>query len=174
MTELTIALKAIDSPAPGRKHLRHAPVGVIWPGEVIIRQGCRSAIVRSRPAAKTIAVARLTKQDTGRYGVFSPSAKEARVCIPATAMVVKTSRGQAPSTLAAVGRTILQPMISDVLDHTPKGAGETRFSRPMPVPVSASPFRGRRFGLPVPGTVAAPTIAGFRPLTLVRRRERTG
>ncbi|WP_082351520.1 sugar phosphate nucleotidyltransferase [Cypionkella psychrotolerans] len=70
-----------------------------------------------------IAAMTVPDHETSRYGIFAPGGSATEMCIPVGGMVEKPPLGTAPSSLAAVGRYILQPMIFDVLDHTPKGPG---------------------------------------------------
>jgi UTP-glucose-1-phosphate uridylyltransferase len=66
-------------------------------------------------------------------------------------LVEKPPRGQAPSSFAAVGRYILQPMIFDILANTPKGAGgEVQLTDAIAiatrsVPLTAFRFSGTRY-----------------------------
>lgn len=99
------------------------PFGVILPDDIIMGRGCLSEMTENYRGGHMIAAMKVPGPDTCQYGIFSFGGSEADICIPVNGMVEKPPRGKAPSRIAAVGRYILQPMIFDVLAHTPKGAG---------------------------------------------------
>jgi UTP--glucose-1-phosphate uridylyltransferase len=99
------------------------PFGVILPDDVIMGRRCLSEMARNYQAGHMIAAMNVPQQDTHKYGIFSLRGSATDVCIQVTGIVEKPPHGQAPSSLAAVGRYLLLPMIFDVLGHTPKGTG---------------------------------------------------
>lgn len=127
------------------------PFGVILPDDVIMGSSCMSEMGKHYKGGHMIAAMRVPDADTWKYGIFSFNSAEAGVCFPVTGMVEKPPRGKAPSSMAAVGRYILQPMIFDVLDHTPKGAGgEVQLTDAIAiathsVPLTAFRFSGTRY-----------------------------
>lgn len=127
------------------------PFGVILPDDVIMGRSCLSEMARNYQAGHMIAAMNVPQQDTDMYGIFSLRGSATDVCIPVTGIVEKPPQGQAPSSLAAVGRYLLLPMIFDVLGHTANGAGgELQLTDAIAlatrsVPLTAFQFSGTRF-----------------------------
>jgi UTP--glucose-1-phosphate uridylyltransferase len=72
--------------------------------------------------ASVIAVQDVPREQTGSYGIVATEAFEGRQG-RITSMVEKPSPDAAPSTLAVVGRYVLDPRIFDLLEATVPGAG---------------------------------------------------
>jgi len=127
------------------------PFGVILPDDIIMGRPCLSEMIRGGSAFHAVAAMRVQAAETGKYGIFRLGGSAVGRCIPVTGMVEKPEAGLAPSTLAAVGRYILEPMIFDVLQHTPRGAGgEVQLTDAIAiathaVPLTAFLFSGERF-----------------------------
>ncbi len=127
------------------------PFGVILPDDVIMGRSCMSEMAKSYRGGHMIAAMNVPQQDTRKYGIFALRGATTDVCIPVTGMVEKPPQGQAPSSLAAVGRYLLLPMIFDVLSHTADGAGgELQLTDAIEVatrsvPLSAFRFSGTRY-----------------------------
>jgi UTP--glucose-1-phosphate uridylyltransferase len=69
-----------------------------------------------------IAVQRVDPGEVSRYGIVNPLHQEGRV-VEIRDLVEKPAVGEAPSDLAVLGRYVLTPMIFDMLEQTPRGAG---------------------------------------------------
>jgi UTP--glucose-1-phosphate uridylyltransferase len=125
--------------------------GVILPDDIIMDGSCLSEMAGLHEQGHMIAATKVPLQDTTKYGIFSLLGPASGSCIPASGIVEKPARGRAPSTIAAVGRYILQPMIFDILAHTPKGAGgEVQLTDAIAVatrvlPLTAFRFSGTRY-----------------------------
>ena len=132
-------------------HVLPGPFGVLLPDDVILGRSCLPEMARSYPGGHMIAAMRVAEQETCNYGIFSVRGLAIGPCIPVTGMVEKPPRGQAPSSIAAVGRYILLPMIFDILAHTVKGAGgEVQLNDAIAVatrsvPLTAFQFSGTRY-----------------------------
>jgi len=70
--------------------------------------------------ASVIAVERIARQDTVKYGIIEPKKVSDRVC-QVLGLVEKPEPTQAPSDLGVVGRYILTPEVFDALEVTPPG-----------------------------------------------------
>jgi len=70
--------------------------------------------------ASVIAVERIARQDTVKYGIIEPEKVSDRVC-RVLGLVEKPEPAQAPSDLGVVGRYILTPEVFDALEVTPPG-----------------------------------------------------
>jgi len=67
-----------------------------------------------------IAVERVSRQDTAKYGIIEPGRVSARA-YPVLSLVEKPKPARAPSNLGVVGRYILMPQIFAILETTPPG-----------------------------------------------------
>lgn len=127
------------------------PFGVILPDDIIMGRGCLAEMAQSHREGHTIAAMKVSARDTAKYGIFALRGAASGRCIPAAGMVEKPRPGEAPSSVAAVGRYILQPMIFDILAHTPKGAGgelqltDAIATATRSVPLTAFLFSGTRY-----------------------------
>ena len=99
------------------------PFAVILPDDIIDSKvpGLKQMIeVYEKYRAGVVAVARVSDEDIGKYGIIEAK-KEARGVYEVLSLVEKPALAQAPSHLGIVGRYILTPRIFDVLKHTPPG-----------------------------------------------------
>ncbi len=98
-----------------------------------------------------VAAMQVRPEDASQYGIFQRSGLPNDRRLPVSGMVEKPTHGKAPSSFAAVGRYVLDPMIFDVLDEIPYGlAGELQLTDAIPisartVPVAAFIFSGVRY-----------------------------
>lgn len=125
------------------------PDDLIWnrDGPGALRQMCDLAEAES---ASVIAVQDVPREQTGSYGIVATgdfSGRWGRI----RAMVEKPAPEHAPSTLAVVGRYVLDPRVFDVLEATGPGAGrEIQLTDAIAAildeqPVLAYRFQGTRF-----------------------------
>lgn len=131
------------------------PFAVILPDDLIWNRGGDGALKQMADAAEAtgssvIAVQDVPRAQTGSYGIVDTGAFEGRRA-RITAMVEKPSPDRAPSTLAVVGRYVLDPRIFDLLEATTPGAGgEIQLTDAIAAllarnPVDAFRFQGTRF-----------------------------
>ena len=73
-----------------------------------------------RYGTSIVAVERVSREDTKRYGIIEPGKVSGRT-YPVRSLVEKPKPAQAPSDLGVVGRYILMPQIFDILETTPPG-----------------------------------------------------
>ncbi len=127
------------------------PVGVILPDDIIMGQNALSEMSGKYRGGHMVAGMSVCAQDAAQYGIFRVSGLAVDGCIPVSGMVEKPAPGTAPSSIAAVGRYILDPMIFDVLSHTPRGkGGEVQLTDAisiagLAVPLTAFRFSGTRY-----------------------------
>lgn len=126
------------------------PVGVILPDDIIMGQNCLAEMAAHYHAGHMVAAMPVRPEDAGNYGICRVSGRAVDRCIPVSGMVEKPAPGTAPSLIAVVGRYILDPMIFDVLAHTPPGkGGELQLTdaitiAALAVPLTAFQFSGTR------------------------------
>ncbi|MEM8850005.1 MAG: sugar phosphate nucleotidyltransferase, partial [Pseudomonadota bacterium] len=107
-------------------HISAGPVGVILPDDLILGAPCLEEMAQAfDPTAmqSLIAAQRVEPQHVSSYGIFDCDEGQKGRAVPAAGLVEKPAFGAAPSTLAAVGRYILQQDIFDALRNTAPGAG---------------------------------------------------
>ncbi len=127
------------------------PFGVILPDDIIMGQACLGEMAERYESGQMVAAMKVTPLETSQYGIFQLTGLPNDRCIPVSGMVEKPDAGQAPSSIAAVGRYILQPMIFEVLAHTPPGAGgEVQLTDAIAIathaiPLTAFQFSGTRY-----------------------------
>ena len=92
-----------------------------------------------------VAVMDVPREHTERYGVLDVAGEDGRL-FPVKGLVEKPSPEKAPSTLAIIGRYILQPAIFKHLERQERGAGdEIQLTDAMARMIGDQPFHGLRF-----------------------------
>lgn len=99
------------------------PVGVILPDDIIMGHNGMAEMAAEYRGGHMVAAMPVRPEDASQYGIFRCTGLPVGRYIPVSGMVEKPAPGTAPSSIAAVGRYILDPMIFDVLAHTPPGRG---------------------------------------------------
>ena len=135
--------------ACARKLVGDEPFAVILADDLIqSEQGCLAEMVEARNAAgggNMIAVSEVPREHTSRYGIVSTGKDDGRVA-EVTGLVEKPAPEQAPSTLAVIGRYILEPEIFEYLETQDRGAGnEIQLTDAMSRMIGKVPFHGLRF-----------------------------
>src|SRR5262249_35146284 len=89
-------------------------------GEPVVGQliGARA----ERGGGSVLAVEDVPKEDTGKYGIVGATAIDKRTA-RIQEIVEKPAPAKAPSTLAVLGRYVLEPEVFDQLRTIPRGAG---------------------------------------------------
>ncbi|KAA2285358.1 UTP--glucose-1-phosphate uridylyltransferase GalU [Arenimonas fontis] len=103
------------------------PFAVMLPDDLIWNRAGAGALrqmadLAERTGGSVIAVEEVPREQTGSYGVVDApdfSGRSGRI----RALVEKPAPEDAPSTLAVVGRYVLEPRIFDLLQNTPPGKG---------------------------------------------------
>ncbi len=134
---LPSGVRAVFVTQPEAKGLGHAvlcakpvvgnePFAVLLPDDLIWNRGPgalrQMADAAASSGASMIAVQDVPQEQTGSYGIVATedfADRQGRI----TAMVEKPAPADAPSTLAVVGRYVLNPRIFDLLETTAPGTG---------------------------------------------------
>jgi UTP--glucose-1-phosphate uridylyltransferase len=127
------------------------PFAVLLPDDIIF--GCNSLaeMATQYTGGHMVAAMQVKPEEASQYGIFRISGLPKDNCFPVSGMVEKPAPGNAPSSIAAVGRYILDPMIFEVLAHTPYGkGGELQLTDAITMsaraaPVAAFKFSGTRY-----------------------------
>ena len=130
------------------------PFAVILPDDLIWNRGAgalaQMADAAEATGASVIAVQDVPREKTASYGIVATddfANRQGRI----RAIVEKPDPADAPSTLAGVGRYVLNPRIFDLLEATGRGAGgEIQLTDAIAAllqeqPVNAYRFQGTRF-----------------------------
>lgn len=122
------------------------PFGVILPDDVIFGTGCLAEMAAHHVDGQMVAAMSVSPDATSQYGIFRVKSLPTGKCVPVAGMVEKPAQGTAPSSLAAVGRYILDPSIFEILKHTPTGAGgELQLTDAIAIATNAHPLTAFRF-----------------------------
>ena len=120
--------------------------GVILPDDVIFGGSCLAEMAAHHSGGQMVAAMSVAADQASQYGIFQIQAMPTGRCIPVSGMVEKPAAGAAPSSLAAVGRYILDQMIFEVLEHTPPGSGgEIQLTDAIAIATKAIPLTAFRF-----------------------------
>lgn len=99
------------------------PFAVLLPDDIVMGSSCLAEMASHYMDGHMVAAMQVKPEETSQYGIFRLGGLPKDKCMPVSGMVEKPSPGTAPSSFAAVGRYILDPMIFDVLETTPSGKG---------------------------------------------------
>jgi len=128
------------------------PFAVLLPDELLWNpeQPCLKAMVEAHAevGGNVIGVLDVPREHTHRYGIVSPGARHGTLT-EVLGLVEKPKPEEAPSTMAAIGRYILEPAVMDKLEARKRGAGgEIQLTDAMAELIGGSPFHA----LPFEGT----------------------
>jgi UTP--glucose-1-phosphate uridylyltransferase len=92
-----------------------------------------------------IAVMDVQPAHTDKYGIVKPGIAKGRL-VEVEGLIEKPAPAEAPSTLAVIGRYILQPEVFEILGRQERGAGnEIQLTDAMAKMIGKMPFHGYRF-----------------------------
>jgi UTP--glucose-1-phosphate uridylyltransferase len=128
------------------------PFAVLLPDELLWNPArpCLKAMIEAHAevGGNVIGVLDVPREHTHRYGIVSPGAQRGALT-EVLGLVEKPKPADAPSTMAAIGRYILEPAIMDKLEARKRGAGdEIQLTDAMAELIGGSPFHA----LPFEGT----------------------
>ena len=124
------------------------PFAVLLADDLILADTpCLRQMVDAHAAVQgnMVAVMDVPKEQTSRYGILKAGEENGRL-VRVEGMVEKPKADQAPSTLAVIGRYILEPDVFAYLDRQTRGAGgEIQLTDAMAPLIGKRPFHGFRF-----------------------------
>jgi UTP--glucose-1-phosphate uridylyltransferase len=123
------------------------PFAVILPDDVVIGRPCLAQMMEAYREAggNLVAVENVPLAETAKYGVLDVQSDNGRL-VSVKGLVEKPDPAQAPSTLAIIGRYILQPEVFDHLSKASTGTGgEIQLTDSLVKLVGAQAFHGFRF-----------------------------
>jgi len=124
------------------------PFAVLLPDDLMVgRPGCLAQMVAAygKVGGNIVCAQEVAREKTASYGIVTPGARDGRLT-EIRGLVEKPRPEDAPSTLAVVGRYILQPEIMGILDNQEKGAGgEIQLTDAMAALIGSQPFHAVTF-----------------------------
>jgi UTP--glucose-1-phosphate uridylyltransferase len=135
------------------RHLvRDEPFAVLLADDLILSdEPCLKQMIdaHARVGGNMVAVMDVAREHTSRYGIVDPApgaaAGDDRL-VGVKGLVEKPRAASAPSTLAVIGRYILQPDVFASLDRQEHGAGgEIQLTDALAEQIGGAPFHGLRF-----------------------------
>lgn len=124
------------------------PFAVLLADDLILAgKPCLAQMVAAYPEVRgnIVAVMDVPKAHVSRYGIVAASRDDGRL-VQVKGLVEKPAQDKAPSTIAVIGRYILEPSVFGYLDRMQKGAGgEVQLTDALIPMIGASPFHGYRF-----------------------------
>ena len=123
------------------------PFAVLLPDDLVYGPSCLKQMVEAynRVGGNVIAVEEVPRDRTGSYGIVTPGATHGNLT-EVVGLVEKPKPEVAPSTLAVIGRYILQPEVMTILSEGKRGAGgEIQLTDAMAQLIGRQPFHGLAF-----------------------------
>lgn len=131
-----------------RHVIQNEPVAVLLADD-LVKAGtpCLKQMVdaQAEVGGNVIAVMDVAPSQTDKYGIVKPGATKGRL-VEVQGLIEKPAPAAAPSTLAVIGRYILQPSLFELLARHERGAGnEIQLTDAMAKMIGTMPFHGYRF-----------------------------
>ena len=124
------------------------PFAVILPDDMVLsKTPCLKQLIdaHARVGGHVVAVEDVPRDQTNRYGILDVLSEEGNIA-KARGLVEKPKPENAPSTLAIIGRYVLDPVVFKELDKKTRGAGnEIQLTDALNRTISQVPFHGLRF-----------------------------
>lgn len=124
------------------------PFAVILPDDMVLSATpCLSQLIEAhaRVGGHVVAVEDVPRDQTSRYGILNVLSDDGKLA-KARGLVEKPQPDKAPSTLAIVGRYVLDPSVFTELDKHTRGAGnEIQLTEALNRTIAQVPFHGLRF-----------------------------
>lgn len=124
------------------------PFAVLLADDLILaKTACLKQMVDAHTeiGGNMIAVMDVVRDHVSRYGILDPGRDDGRL-VQVKGLVEKPAPDKAPSTMAVIGRYILEPAVFEHLGRQNRGAGgEIQLTDAMATLIGRSPFHGLRF-----------------------------
>ncbi len=131
-----------------RRIVGDEPFAVLLPDDLMVGEpGCLKQMVDAyeKLGGNLICTEEVPADDTRKYGIVTPGLRDGAIT-EVTGLVEKPAPEVAPSTLAVIGRYILQPEVMDVLSDQEEGAGgEIQLTDALARMIGLQPFHGVTF-----------------------------
>jgi UTP--glucose-1-phosphate uridylyltransferase len=124
------------------------PFAVMLPDDMVLsKTACMKQLIdaHAQVGGHVVAVEDVPREHTNRYGILDVLSDDGKIA-KAKGLVEKPSPDKAPSTLAIIGRYVIDPSVFPELDKHTKGAGnEIQLTDALNKTIDKVPFHGLRF-----------------------------
>ena len=128
-----------------RHQIAGEPVAILLADDLILGTPALKEMIDAYQGGNMVAVMNVPADETGSYGIITPK-DEAGQLVTIADIVEKPDPEVAQSTLAVVGRYIIEPGVFDKLAEGKRGAGgEIQLTDSLAARISDVPFLGLRF-----------------------------
>lgn len=129
-----------------RSMVKDEPFAVLLADDLILSdRPCLKQMIEAYEDGCMVAAMDVTREHTSRYGILDPISDDGKL-VKVKGVVEKPRPANAPSTLAIIGRYILDPMVFNFLDRQERGAGgEIQLTDALADMIEQKPFYGLRF-----------------------------
>jgi UTP--glucose-1-phosphate uridylyltransferase len=131
-----------------KEFVGNEPFAVMLPDDMVLADTpCLKQLIdaHAKVGGHVVAVEDVPRDQTNRYGVLDVTGEEGRLA-KAKGLVEKPAPEKAPSTLAIIGRYVLDPIVFHELDKQTRGAGnEIQLTDALSKTIGQVPFHGYRF-----------------------------
>jgi UTP--glucose-1-phosphate uridylyltransferase len=128
-----------------RHQIAGEPVAILLADDLILGTPALKEMIDAYQGGNMVAVMNVPADETGSYGIITPK-DEAGQLVTIADIVDKPDPEVAQSTLAVVGRYIIEPGVFDKLAEGKRGAGgEIQLTDSLAARISDVPFLGLRF-----------------------------
>lgn len=128
-----------------RNLVHDEPVAVLLADDLILGRSCLGEMVDNFKGGNMIAVMDVPADQTRSYGIVTPGSDDG-LLIEVKGLVEKPAPEDAPSSIAVVGRYIIDPSIFETLSNQEQGAGdEIQLTDALAKQIGHTPFHGLRF-----------------------------
>jgi len=132
-----------------RAFVNDEPFAVILPDDMVLSPGkpCLGQLIEAwnEVGGNVVAVEEVPSDRTDKYGILDVTEQDGNLC-KAKGLVEKPKPADAPSTMAIIGRYVLDPAVMRALDTTEPGSGgEIQLTDAMNATLGQVPFHGYRF-----------------------------
>ena len=128
-----------------RHQIGNEPVAVLLADDLILGKPALAEMVAAYQGGNMVAVMQVAREDTGSYGIITPGEQSSNQ-VEVKGLVEKPAPEVAPSTLAVVGRYIIEPEVFSILSEGKRGAGgEIQLTDALAARIDHAPFAGVKF-----------------------------
>ncbi len=128
-----------------RNFVSDEPVAVLLADDLVLGEPALKEMCEAWEGGNMVATMKVDTAHTSSYGIVTPGEKKGRL-VEVKNLVEKPKPEEAPSTIAVVGRYIIQPSVFDTLSEQRKGAnGEIQLTDALSEQIGKTPFFGFEF-----------------------------
>lgn len=131
-----------------RAFVNDEPFAVILPDDLVLAEKpCLAQLIEAweEVGGNLVAVEEVPPEQTAKYGILDVESQDGNL-FKARGLVEKPEPEQAPSTMAIIGRYVLDPQVMTELSRTKPGSGgEIQLTDAMAATIGSLPFHGYRF-----------------------------